>query len=1008
VTAPHDQLAAYVDGELPAAEAEAFELHLAGCAACRGALHDALQLVAIEAGAPARAQRSPAAVGAPIHRRPLARRPAVLVAAAAVILVGIAAGVRRMLRVPDAPPAPIALALAPDRAIEGRVSYPAADRHRPYRVARAGAAPAERIGFEPLAELEHRGDLHGVAAVSLLRGDPVRATDYLDRAAPSLDVAADRALVLLAEGHPRDALIALDRVLDAAPRHPQALWNRALALRDLGLPLVAAEAFDAVAALHEPGWADEAAARARQLAGDVRERRAAFRRLAVDDGPRLATAGDAITPGTARRFPGMARLWLYDGVRAATTAAAVRALAPLAHALDEVQGGDALTAYVERIARADFAVRAPLARRYAEVVAGNPLDDAGAARLRSALRAAHADDILLGAIFRLAPGRHVDGSLIPELRRLADASADPWLHLFALERAADTLIQAGDHAAAEPIALAALTACEATRLDYRCAALALTLAESYFLTNRLSDAQRVLDAHVGRTRRGGEWYLEQRFLVQFAEIAMLSDDVAGSTLPVVRAYVRERTLGEPERCDVAAWGSELIAMLRVNRLDLAAARTELARAGAILAACPDAAPDGELSRSGENLFVTAHVLRDPGAGSAEDVARARRQIAHARDSAGPGMQAMLDHIEGRLMLDRDRAAGTALLERAIARADALTRGEANASRARAYAYSLLALDAGRAGEWDRVWELLGRAARSSVPGRCTVGVAVEDGARVVVARGPDGTSHGAFTAAVPGAGPAIDAQHLISPALRDALRDCPEIDVVARPPVQGLAELLPADVAWSYRLDETAPEPHAGAAATAPGAPRSLRVVIANAQPPAALGLAPLSPWRSTEAPDVRLEGAEATPSRALAELAGATFVEIHSHGVMDASGAGASFLTLSPDSDGRYALTAAAIRRQPLRGHPVVILAACHAASTATYRHEAWSLPAALLAAGARAVIASTDIIDDDAAGALFDDVRGRIERGASPAIALRDARRALLDRAPGAAWPRGLMVFH
>jgi hypothetical protein len=762
-----------------------------------------------------------------------------------------------------------------------------------------------------------------------------------------------------------------------------------------------------VAGLDVPGWADDALARARQLAGVVRARRAAFQRLAVDDGPRLATTGDAITPETARRFPGMTRLWLYDGVRAATTAAAVRALAPLAHTLDEIQGGDALTAYVDRIARADFAVRAPLARRYAEIVAGNQLDAADAARFRSALRAAHADDILLGAIFKLAPWSHVDASLIPELRRLADATADPWLHLFALERAADTLVQAGDHAAAEPIALAALTACEATRLDYRCAALALTLAESYFQTNQLSDAQRVLDAHVGRARRGGEWYLEQRFLVWFAKIAMLDDDVAGSTLPVARAYVRERTLGEPERCDIAAWGSELIAMLLVNRLDLAAARTELARASAILATCPEAAPDGELSRSAENLFVTAHVLRDPRAGSAEDVARTRRQIAHARDTAAPGMQAMLDHIEGRLMLDRDRAAGTALLERAIARAGALPRGEANATRARAYAYSLLALDAGRAGEWDRVWELLGRAAHSSVPGRCAVGVAVEDATRVVVVRGPDGTSHGAFTAAAPGAGPAIDARQLISPALRDALHDCPEIDVLARPPVQGLAELLPAEVAWSYHLDETAPEPQAGIA-TAPGAPRSRRVVIANAQPPAALGLAPLLPWRSTEAPDLRLEGAQATPSRALAALAGATFVEIHSHGVMDASGADASFLTLSPDSDGRYALTAAAIRRQPLRGHPVVILAACHAASTATYRHEAWSLPAALLAAGARAVIASTDIIDDDAAGALFDDVRGRIERGASPATALRDARLAVLARAPGAAWLRGLMVFH
>jgi hypothetical protein len=55
------------------------------------------------------------------------------------------------------------------------------------------------------------------------------------------------------------------------------------------------------------------------------------------------------------------------------------------------------------------------------------------------------------------------------------------------------------------------------------------------------------------------------------------------------------------------------------------------------------------------------------------------------------------------------------------------------------------------------------------------------------------------------AGPAIDARRLIAPALRDALHGCTEIDVLARPPVQGIAELLPAEVAWSYHLDETAP-----------------------------------------------------------------------------------------------------------------------------------------------------------------------------------------------------------
>jgi len=115
----------------------------------------------------------------------------------------------------------------------------------------------------------------------------------------------------------------------------------------------------------------------------------------------------------------------------------------------------------------------------------------------------------------------------------------------------------------------------------------------------------------------------------------------------------------------------------------------------------------------------------------------------------------------------------------------------------------------------------------------------------------------------------------------------------------------------------------------------------------------------------------------------------------------------LSPDSDGGYALTASAIRTTRLRGRPIVILAACHAARAATYRHEAWSLPAAFIAAGARAVIASTEVIDDASAGAFFDDVRARIERGASAATALRDARSAWQAVHPDAAWVRSLMVF-
>jgi hypothetical protein len=1022
---PHDQLAAYVDGELDPTESEAFAQHLAGCAACRNELHDVLQLVALEvtarnprplargssppvalhmAGDPAwdapaitAMDRSPTAVGQPRRSRRRALGTGVFAAAAAVV-VSVAAW-QMLVPAREDPAAPLLVLTAPIRTIEGRISYAAADRHRSYDVVRAGGrgSASEATSLDTLAQLERRNDFHGVAAASLLDGDLKRAAEYLNRAAPGPDVAADRALIKLVAGQPEEALIALNDVLSAAPRHPQALWNRALALRDLGLVLSAAEAFEAVAALNESGWGDEARLRAHQLEADSREHRTVFMQLAREDGPRLATAPGAVTPDVARRFPGTTRLMFYDAVRTATSSGAVRALAPLAKTLDEVYGGNALTSYVERIAHADFTVRAPLARRYAPV-ARERLDAASRGQLLVALRAARADDILFGALGLFARNSVPAAAEIAELRRLGDATGDPWLHLHAIERAVSALVDSGDHAAAEALALPALATCETSRLDYRCVSLALTLADSYRYTLRLSDARRLLSAGFARARRTGEWYLEDRSLIAFAQVALLSNDVVGSTLAVVRAYTHELTLREPERCDFEIWGSGQVALLLVNRLDLAGARAELARADAELASCPQGAGgDGETER----LFAAAHVLRDPAAGTTRDVERVRLEIAHARTTARPVLLPLLDQIEGRLMLDRDRATGTALLEHAIATADANVDGDVNGPRARAYSYELLVLDAARAGEWERVWTLLGRAARVPAANRCALGLAVESGTSMAVARDATGASRGWFN---PHSGPNIDPARLVPAELRDFLRACPEVEVLARPSAQGVPGVLPAELAWSYRLDREAATTARDNSAAPPPA-RAMRVVIANTEPPPALGAARLLPWRSAEPPDVELEGPRATPSRALEELSNATFVEIHAHGGVDAFGA--SFLMLSPDRDGGYALTASAIRNTPLRGRPIVILAACNAAKTATHRDEAWGLPAAFIAAGARAVIASTEVIDDASAGAFFDDVRARIQRGASPVAALRDARSAWQAVHKDAAWVRPLMVF-
>lgn len=1002
MTSPCDRLAEYVDGELDAGDREAFSLHLAGCASCRDALHDALQLVTVETiargGAPAReATIRPITEAARRPRRRSRSAPAVALAAAsaaAVLLVvwwlhhraGETAG-------PD--PAPLVIATAESRALEGRISYAAADRYRPYEVPRAGSAarPLDQIPLDTLARLEHRGDLHGVAAALLLMNDVQRAADYLARAGADPGVASDRALVQRAGGHLEEALVALDGVLASVPGHPQALWNRALVLADLGLSLSAAADFEAVAARNEPGWSEEARRREKALSDQMIERRTAYEHLASIDGPAVSGFADAVTPELAHRFPGMTRIVFYDAVRSASSAEAVRALARIAATLDAIYGGKVLVDHVERIARADFSRRAPLARRYAALLAGQRLDAAGTNDLLAALRAAHQDDILVGAMLRLTAG-HVPPPMIPELRRLVDGLHDPWFDLFAIEQAVGARMAEGDHLGAEALALPALARCETRPVDYRCASLERVLGESYLLSLRLPDARRVLAAGWARARRGGEWYQEQVFLQDLARLEVLQDDVAGSTLPLVRAYAGEVVRRQPTRCDLEAWQHDLIALMMTTRVDLDRARQELAQVDAIRARCPSVPPD--LAR----LDAKALVLRDPAAGSVAEVDALRAEISAQRQSPalGPGDRAALDQIEGRLLIERDRPAGTALLERAIASTRSAPTEDTDVRRARSYAYSILVLDAGRAGDWDRVWTLLGGEAGITPPARCALGAALEDRASVVVVRDAGGVGHGAFDPARPAN--ALDASSLVPAALRDALRGCEAVEVVARPPLHGLPGLLPVDIAWSYR---TAGErPPAGAA------PDHLRhVVISGAEPPAALGLPRLLPWRSATAPDLVLEGLSATPSRVLAALADASFVEIHAHGTVNAAVSDASFLVLSPEPDGSYALTARAIRAQPLRGRPVVVLAACHAAATAKYRHEAWNLPAAFIAAGARSVIASTDVISDGDAGGFFDDLVSRIEHGAAPAVALHDTRAQWLTAHPAAAWTRALMVF-
>jgi CHAT domain-containing protein len=176
---------------------------------------------------------------------------------------------------------------------------------------------------------------------------------------------------------------------------------------------------------------------------------------------------------------------------------------------------------------------------------------------------------------------------------------------------------------------------------------------------------------------------------------------------------------------------------------------------------------------------------------------------------------------------------------------------------------------------------------------------------------------------------------------------------------------------------------------------------VSDARPPATLELPPLAAISDDSA--TLVTGSSATPAHVAAELRDATYVEIHAHGIVDASDA--AFLALSPDADGRFMLTAGEVRELRLTATPIVVLGACRIATPARYEAFRWSLPDAFLTAGARAVIASSSAIPDDQGATLFAELRARIDRGEPPAQAVAALRTARV--AAGQAWAAGLMVF-
>jgi cellulose synthase operon protein C len=137
----HERLHAFVDGELEPAEADVFREHLGTCERCQVELEDVLQLQALgeqlarQEAPPERQAPPPRAAGAPKKRafRAAWSRRAWLASA-----VGVSLAATLLLILPRPPHGtgpdewgPGALALAPSRSLEGRLSWQGTRVYRP-------------------------------------------------------------------------------------------------------------------------------------------------------------------------------------------------------------------------------------------------------------------------------------------------------------------------------------------------------------------------------------------------------------------------------------------------------------------------------------------------------------------------------------------------------------------------------------------------------------------------------------------------------------------------------------------------------------------------------------------------------------------------------------------------------------------------------------------------------------------------------------------------------------
>ncbi|MBL8621819.1 MAG: zf-HC2 domain-containing protein [Myxococcales bacterium] len=953
---PH-QVDAYLDGAL-GEEAEArFLDHLIDCAACQAELHGEVQLRDREdalrgAATTTTTTRAGDAPVIPIGAGRRRRWPLVIASSTLAVAAIALVAVRPWQGAARRPAAAPTLALAPARTIEPRLAWAGARAYRPYDPMRSATAAAEYVDPRVVAALVERGDCAGVAATYVLSGELARARQQHDRCGDGADLDADRAGLELLDHAPARALALADRALAIAPTHPVALWNRALALRDLGLGLAAAAAFDRVAEL-DPPWAEEARRRAADARGPLLDLRDDYQR-AVEAGAAMAAGGPPMPLPLARRFPARAALRLDDAIRLATTPARLAELRPLATELDALTGaGLVVRLDAARPAAVPDALRAPyLAWLNALAISD---DDAWRGWLAAA-RTARADALVLGAM--ILGARAADAS--PALAAVA-AKQGGWLP--ALYEVIAVRAAAPDDAARRLAALEA--ACAAGTLSaYPCARVAYQRAElawTRYQAPATAEAGRVA---VRLAEQTGEWGLRWRALELIANAERIRGDAA-----LAGAYLDE-VARSAATCAAARQAAVVAAEFAVDRHDLDGAV-------ALLRAHPACEPTPRLV----DLYFEVELA------SVGRPLRPKAELDAALASVVTSERFETDlirYLRARLALGDDPQAADALA--ALLTSDAPESGPGRPAVAQ-LAAATLAVAAAADGRWADGVAALARATRATVPTRCALAVASDSIRYAAIALGPDGHATGAFDPDHRDAGG-------LPPAVVAPLAGCAEVAVLATAPWLGRDLGLPPALRWWFVLGPGTP----------PRAAPPRRVIVGGALPPAWLALPPVGAVLDVPADATLVRGAAATVAGVASAAATATVLEIHAH-TAPAAGSDAPALALTDSPDG-WAVTAEVVRGWRLTAAPVVLLAECNAAATAGYEQIAWGLPAAFVAAGARAVVAADGPIPDREAGEVFAALGDAAARGVAMADAVAELRAARLATDP-TSWVRRLVVF-